>query len=290
LLTVLLLLGLLTVLLLLLIAGAEGLLAVLALGRLALHGGHTVTTTWRHTVSTTWRHLWWLSTTTTFDDIVSLHVTAHPVVTYLLLELDKLIIQSSVELVSLHKHGGELVLSNDSIVELVVERSLGGGLLVSSDQSLQGLALLADNLRNVTSLRLEFLVFLEVLVVFYNKRVENGFLVSVVLGNLHELLNSAEGLVHSDTFGHHGILLLTDLVKLVKSVLDGHHDGVGADIGTTSGLGDLSDNISARLADNAEHSLVCCVSLEDLLVNLLGLLHLLLVVVNVLAVGSVNTC
>lgn len=267
---------------LLTVRGAKGLLAVLALrlAALHLHGGHAE-------VTLTWGHLGWLLTTTGLDDIVSLHVTAHFVVTDLLLELDKLVVQTSVELVSLNKHSSELFLSNDSLIELVIELGLSGVLCVSIDQSIQGLSLLGNSLRNVSSLSFKLVVFGEVLCVSCDEGIENSFLVSVVLGNFHELLDSVEVFVHGNTFGHHGILLFVDFVQLVKSVLDDHHDGVGADILTSVGLGDLGNDVTAGLANDCEHLLVTFVSLDDLLVNSSGLAHLLLVVIDVLAVGSV---
>lgn len=124
----------------------ERCLPIWLLGLLGRHWTHR----WHHT--TRWRHL--LLRLALFGSLVSLHIAAHPEITDLLLQLNQLVIQLGVELVCLSKHIAHLVLSDNCVVQLVEESGFCRVKWRLANNTVQGLSVLCDNLRNVLSLLL----------------------------------------------------------------------------------------------------------------------------------------
>lgn len=175
---------------------------------------------------------------TLLNSFVALHVTGHLEVTNLLLQLDELVIQASVELVGLNEHVGELVLGHNSIIQRIEELSLGRVKRLLLEQVVEGLTVLRNNLGNLGPLLLELIDLLEVFNILSLETFEDSGFVSVVLGNLHELLNSVVVLVHGNTFGHASILLHADVIALVKGILDCYDNWILTSVGSALRLRD----------------------------------------------------
>lgn len=269
---------------------AEGLLGLhawLHLSHAWLHWRHSVA--WHHSA---WWHLRGLLgrlTTASLDRVVTLHVSRHLVIADLLLKLDKLIVQLGVELVSLSEHVGQLVLRVDSVIDLREESLLGRVSLVLLDQLAESRAVLGNDLGDVLSLLLELIIVREVVSILLFVGGEDLIFCSVVLHNLQELFDTVELLVHLDTLVHDLVLLEAYFIKLVESILSGHNDWVLAKVNAGSGGRDHGRQISTGLVKQVKVGLVSLVVLGDLYIDVGSLAHLHLVVLDLLAVGSVNS-
>lgn len=166
---------------------------------------------------------------------------------------------------------------------------LGGVLSILLDQSTKSSPIASDNLGDILSLLLKLIILSEVSSVLILVRLEDFILRGVVLDNLHQFLDAVKLLVNRDTLSHNLILLKPDFIQLVKSILGCDDDWVLRQVVTSRRCRDHLNHLSARFAEQLEVLFVCFVFLGNRAVDRCGLAHLLLVVLNLLAVGSVDS-
>jgi hypothetical protein len=106
------------------------------------------------------------------------------------------------------------------------EGSLGRVVASLAENLVQALGLLNDLLSDLLLLFLAGVVLGKVVSQLLFSSTEDGTLVSLALGDLHEVIDGGHALEHVHTVVHHGLLLLLDLIELVEAALHGNNRGV----------------------------------------------------------------
>ncbi len=158
--------------------------------------------------------------------VVFLEITAKLVVVDALLETNKYIIELQVELGTLLKENLELVLDDQSLINLLKELVFGGVVSNRVNNLLHSWSCLLYLHCYGLLLLFESFILCEVLGVFGLVALENFSFVSTATVDLHQLFDSLQVVVHGDTLLHNLFLLLSDLLELVKSSLDSYDSGV----------------------------------------------------------------
>lgn len=147
-----------------------------------------------------------------------------------LLQSDQVVVQLKVELGSLLQKYRQLLLHDDSLVDVLEELALGGVVASSVDKLVKLGAMLLNLLSDGLLLLLEGLVLLEVLCILGFVALKDFSFLLLALVNLHQLLDGLQLILHGDSLSHDLLFTLADNLKLCESFLDGWDGGVISDL------------------------------------------------------------
>ena len=163
-------------------------------------------------------------------ELILLKVAAELEIIDALLQSDQVVVQLKVELGSLLQKYRQLLLHDDSLVDVLEELALGGVVASSVDKLVKLGAMLLNLLSDGLLLLLEGLVLLEVLCILGFVALKDFSFLLLALVNLHQLLDGLQLILHGDSLSHDLLLTLADNLKLCESFLDGWNGGVISDL------------------------------------------------------------
>jgi len=149
-----------------------------------------------------------------------------------LLELNKDVVKFHIELSSLFKQQGKLLLHDDGFVNLLEVLVLRRVVANLSDGCIQALRVCNNHLGNFLFLFFEGLILGEMDGILLFELFEYSLFVSCPCMNAHQLFHSVEAIMHGDTFFHNLFLFSLDVVKLVQCFLNGLNSGVIFNLGS----------------------------------------------------------
>jgi len=222
------------------------------------------------------------------DQVVLLKVTAELVVVDALLELDQDVVQLHVELSSLLEQGGELLLYDDGLVDLLEELILCRVAASLSNCTVQGSRILLDRLAEPLFLLLQSVILGEMSGVLLFEFFIYGTLVCLTAIDLHEFFDCVVCVNHGDSVVHDLFLADFDRIKLVEGFLHGIYCRVVLHSSGILVLWDGLAKLDARFSEKLEAFLVTPELLLDLYVCCRSHLDLALVVEDLLFVGTID--